>query len=217
MARDHDGYFIVIEGIDGAGTTTQCERYAAHLRGKRRQVHVTHEPSDGPIGSLLRLGLGGRVALGASNQAQVMALMFAADRLDHVSHQVTPFLRDGAVVISDRYDLSSIAYQSATAPQAIASSGDFEAWVRTLNKYAPRPDATVVLDVAPEEADRRRRARLGALELYEETELQKKLSELYAEAERLVPGDTIVRVDGNADADTVARAIAAALAPIVEP
>ncbi|HHH30938.1 MAG TPA: dTMP kinase [Polyangiaceae bacterium] len=213
MARDHDGRFIVFEGIDGAGTTTQSERYAAFLRGERRVVHVTHQPSDGPIGSMLRLGLGGRLQLGASNQAQCMALLFAADRLDHVAHQIEPHLRDGAVVICDRYDLSSIAYQTATARTEDREA--FEIWVRELNRYAPRPDATVVLDVTPEEAERRRQERLGALELYEETALQRELAALYARAESLVPGDHVIRVDGNRPLDEVTEAVQRALADVV--
>ena len=176
-------------------------------------VHVTHQPSDGPVGSLLRLGLGGRLKLGASNQAQCMALLFAADRLDHVAHQIEPHLRDGAVVICDRYDLSSIAYQTATARDE--DSGAFEIWVREINRYAPRPDATVVLDVTPEEAERRRQERLGALELYEETELQRELAALYKRAETLVPGDRVFRVDGNRPLEEVSKAVQEALAGVV--
>jgi dTMP kinase len=213
MARDHDGRFIVFEGIDGAGTTTQSERYASHLRGERRVVHVTHQPSEGPVGQMLRLGLGGRLQLGASNQAQCMALLFAADRLDHVAHDIEPHLRDGAVVICDRYDLSSIAYQTATARGEDVAS--FEAWVRELNRYAPRPDATIVLEVTPEEAEHRRQERLGALELYEESKLQRQLAELYRQADRLVPGDRIIRIDGDKSADAVAEAVVTALAEIV--
>jgi dTMP kinase len=61
------GRFIVFEGIDGAGTTTQAQLYSQHLRGMRRQVHVTREPSSGPIGSQLRLALAGRTAFGSAN------------------------------------------------------------------------------------------------------------------------------------------------------
>jgi dTMP kinase len=213
MSREHEGKFIVFEGIDGAGTTTQSERYAAFLRRDRRVVHVTREPSDGPVGTLLRLGLAGRLQLGASNQAQCMALLFAADRLDHVAHEIEPHLRDGAVVISDRYDLSSIAYQTATTREE--DTAGFESWVRSLNRYAPRPDATIVLEVSPEEAERRRQERLGALELYEESELQRQLVQLYARAESLVPGDRIIRIDGNQSLDAVTEAVQQALADIV--
>lgn len=213
MSREHEGKFIVFEGIDGAGTTTQSERYAAFLGRQRRVVHVTHQPSDGPVGSLLRLGLAGRLKLGASNQAQCMALLFAADRLDHVAHEIEPHLRDGAAVICDRYDLSSIAYQTATVRGEDTSA--FETWVREINRYAPRPDATIVLDVSPEEAERRRQERLGALDLYEETELQRQLAELYARAETLVPGDRVIRVDGNQPLDAVSDAVRAALAEVI--
>ncbi len=213
MPHGHDGVFIVFEGIDGAGTTTQCTRYAAHLHAAKRVVHVTREPSDGPVGSLLRLGLSGRVKLGASNQAQTMALLFAADRLDHVAHEIEPYLREGAVVLSDRYDMSSIAYQTATA--RVDDLAAFEDWVRGLNRYAVRPSATVVIDVDPQEAERRRQERSGALELYEESQLQRRLAELYAEPQRLTPADRIVRVDGNRPAEQVAEAIRKALTEIV--
>ncbi|MEZ4441463.1 MAG: dTMP kinase [Polyangiaceae bacterium] len=213
MARHHDGRFIVFEGIDGAGTTTQSHRYAAYLRERRRPVHVTHEPSEGPVGLMLRLGLNSRLKLGASNQAQCMALLFAADRLDHVAHEIEPHLRDGTVVICDRYDMSSIAYQTATSRDDDKEA--FEAWVRALNRFAPRPDATIVLDVSPEEADRRRRARLEAQELYEDLDLQAQLAALYRDAEALVPGDRVIRIDGDQSADAVAADVQAALAEII--
>jgi dTMP kinase len=215
MARKYDGVFIVLEGIDGSGTTTHAALYAAWLRERRRVVHVTREPSDGPIGSLLRLGLIGRLRLGAGNQAQTMALLFAADRLDHFAHEIGPHLRDSSVVLCDRYDLSSIAYQTASADEQLQTEG-IEAWVRSLNRFAPRPDATVVLDVAPEEAERRRRGRQYALELYEHSELQARLAERYLTAETLVPGDRVLHVDGNGSVDETAAGIRAALGPIVE-
>lgn len=214
MTDNPDGCFIVFEGIDGAGTSTQSARYASYLRNKRRRVHVTREPSDGPIGTQLRLALSGRVHLGAAHQPHCMALMFAADRFDHIDHEIQPHLRDGAVVICDRYDLSSIAYQTATARDEIRDT--FEAWVRTLNRDAVRPTATVVLEVDADEAERRRRDRSGALDLYEETALQEKLAALYRDAERLLPDDRVIRIDGNMSADEVERAIREALAPIVE-
>ena len=210
-----DGVFVVLEGIDGAGSTTQCARYGSHLRGERRLVHITREPSTGPVGSLLRLILTRRIALPADKQAEAMALLFAADRLDHVASEIEPYLRDGYVVISDRYDLSSLAYQSITA-----AAGDAAAsveWIRALNRHARRPDVTVVLDVSPDVAEQRRRARGGAAEIFEETELQRRLAEAYRHAEAFVPGDRLIHVNGDGDEDAVAAAVAAALAPIVSP
>ena len=209
------GKLIVFEGIDGAGTTTQAERYAEHVRQQRRLIHVTRQPSDGPIGSMLRLALSGRLQLGASNQAQTMALLFAADRLDHLAHEIEPLLRDGYVVVCDRYDLSSLAYQTATAPAAALESFDFAAWVRSLNRFALRPDATLVIDVSSAEAEKRRRARLAATELYERVELQETLAGLYARAEELVPHDLVLHVDGEAPVDDVFAAVCAQLADVI--
>ncbi|WP_437578427.1 dTMP kinase [Sorangium sp. So ce887] len=209
------GVFIVFEGIDGAGTSTQAERYAAHLRAARRLVHVTREPSAGPVGALLRQVLTRRISLPSARQAEVMALLFSADRLDHLGAEVEPLLRDGYIVISDRYDLSSLAYQSTTA----ADGGDPEEileWIRTLNRHARRPDATVVIDVAPEIAEKRRRGRGGAEELFERTELQARLAEAYRRAEELVPGDRVIHIDGGGPVEEVSRAITAALGPFVE-
>ncbi len=221
------GVFIVFEGIDGSGTTTQAERYAAHLRAKRRLVHVTREPSGGPIGALLRQVLTHRMALPASNQAQVMALLFAADRLDHIAAEIMPLLEDGYVVISDRYDLSSLAYQVTAAlddpdatdpvdPTAAPLPRPMLRWVRELNRFARRPDLTLVLDVSPEIAEQRRRGRGGAHELYDDLELQARLSHAYRRAEELVPGDRLVHVSGDGDPDAIAREIAALLDPIVD-
>lgn len=210
------GVFVAFEGIDGAGTSTQAERYAAHLRAARRLVHVTREPSSGPVGALLRLMLTHRVSLPGARQAEVMALLFAADRLDHLGAEVEPLLQDGYVVISDRYDLSSLAYQSATAADDGRERGQILAWIRELNRHARRPDVTVVLDVAPEIAEQRRRGRGGAEELFEQAELQARLAEAYRRAEELVPGDRIIHVDGGGEVEEVSRAIIAALAPFVE-
>ena len=210
---DNDGVFVVLEGVDGAGTTTQAERWAAHLRAQRRLVHVTREPSAGPVGSQIRLMLTHRVALPTTHQAEVMALLFAADRLDHVASDIEPHLRDGYVVISDRYDMSSLAYQTITAGERDPAA--VTAWIRELNRFARRPDVTVVLDVSPMVAAACRRARGGVAELFDDADLQTRLAAAYRRGEELVPGDRVLHIDGDADPDTVARNIAEALAPFI--
>jgi len=122
-----------------------------------------------------------------------MALLFAADRLDHLEAEILPNLRDGVTVISDRYDLSSLAYQSQTSSDAES----VVSWVRELNRYARRPDLTLVLDVGADVAARRRESRAANTELYEEDELQRHLATAYRDAERFVPGDKLVHIDGN--------------------
>jgi dTMP kinase len=213
VAEASGGVFVVLEGIDGSGTTTQAERWSAHLRGRGQVVHLTREPSGGPIGAQIRLVLTQRIALPATHQAEVMALLFAADRLDHVASEIEPHLRDGHVVLSDRYDLSSLAYQSITAGERDPAL--VLGWIRELNRFARRPDVTVVLDVSPGVAAARRRARGGAAELFDDADLQARLAAAYLRAEALVPGDRVIHVDGDRDADAVARSVIDALEPFV--
>jgi dTMP kinase len=168
------------------------------------------------MGSLLRLVITQRVSLPATHRDAAMALLFAADRLDHVETEINPHLRDGYVVISDRYDLSSVIYQSMSGADEGPEREAFAAWIRECNRYARRPDVTVVLDVSPEVAAQRRRNRGGASELFEEAELQAKLARAYLKAEEILPGDRIVHVDGDQDMETVAAAVLEVLAPFVK-
>jgi dTMP kinase len=191
------GKLIVLEGIDGAGTTTQQRFLDTALSYRGLDVEVTREPTFGPIGNLLRDVMGRRMrAFGA----EAMALLFAADRLDHLAREVEPALARGAVVICDRYDLSTLTYQAATHPDGEA----IVPWLRAINSRARRPDLTIVVDVAPEVAAERRAARGGPAELFEQTELQARLARLYARAELLSPGDRIVHVNGDRSEQEVA-------------
>lgn len=196
------GTFVVLEGIDGAGTTTQTERLAARLRGEGRAVRPTREPSDGPIGALIRQVLTGRV-VGASGRAPgwaTMALLFAADRMDHIESEIEPLLGAGSVVISDRYDHSSLAYQSVVSGRGGERAVD---WIRTLNVHALRPDLTIVLDLPADVAAARRAARGEPAQLYEQHEVQHALAAFYRDLEKHVTGDRIVHVDARAPIDEV--------------
>lgn len=210
----NDGLFVVFEGIDGAGTTTQAARYASYLRARRRLVHVTGEPSGGPMGSLLRLMLKQRVTLPSHHRESTMTLLFAADRIDHIESEISPHLRDGYVVISDRYELSSIIYQSIGIEDETERK-KFVSWIRECNRYAMQPDITVVIDVDPDVAEHRRRMRGGASDLFEEPELQSRLARAYLKAEDLVGAERLLHVDGNGDIDSVTAAVTTALAPYV--
>ncbi len=199
------GRFIVVEGIDGAGSTTHAKRLYKSLRADGHDVRLTCEPTTGPIGGMIRQVLQNRLMVPDAEGPRpfawsTMALLFAADRLDHLDSFVVPALRDGATVISDRYDLSSVAYQSVTAPGGIA----VVPWIRELNARALRPDLTLIVDVPPKVAAARRAKRGGSEELFESTEIQSRLCELYSHAEELVPGDKIVRISGEGEIDDVA-------------
>jgi dTMP kinase len=208
LERRFPGVFVVVEGIDGSGSTTHTKLLGKALRQRGLRVLETCEPSPGPIGSLIRQVLSRRLfvpdATGPRAFAwSTMALLFAADRMDHLDSTIVPALREGIVVVSDRYDLSSLAYQSVTAP-----TGDkVVPWIRELNAAALRPDITVVIDVAVEVAEERRRSRGGMEEIFESRELQARLCEVYRHAESLVPHDRVAHVTGEGAVSDVAAAI----------
>jgi dTMP kinase len=201
------GRFVVIEGIDGAGTTTQVARLAERLKkSSGRPVRTTREPSDGPVGTLVRQVLTGRIVLpgGRAPGWTTMALLFAADRMDHVESEIEPFLADGGIVLSDRYDASSLAYQSVSSGRGGEATID---WIRSINRYALRPDLTVVLDVPPDVGAARREARGEAAQLYEQNEVQRALAAFYKDLPRHMPSDRIVLVDATGSVEDVERRV----------
>ncbi|MEV7209759.1 MULTISPECIES: dTMP kinase [unclassified Streptomyces] len=144
-----NGFFIALEGGDGAGKSTQAEALAEWIRGKGHEVVLTREPGATPVGKRLRSILLDVSSAGLSHRAE--ALLYAADRAEHVDTVVRPALERGAVVVSDRYIDSSVAYQGAgrdLSPTEIAR----------INRWATNglvPHLTVLLDVAPEAARER--------------------------------------------------------------
>jgi dTMP kinase len=206
--RRFPGVFIVVEGIDGSGSTTHTKLLGKALRQRGLGVVETCEPSAGPIGALIRQVLQRRLFVADATGPRAfawstMALLFAADRMDHLDSTIVPALREGKIVLSDRYDLSSLAYQSVTAP----SGEKVVPWIRELNAAALRPDLTVVIDVPVEVAEERRRSRGGVEEMFESRDLQTRLCAVYRDAEVLVPSDRVVHVTGVGAVSDVAASI----------
>ncbi|MFD7404225.1 dTMP kinase [Streptomyces sp. NPDC059866] len=149
QAPTPSGFFIALEGGDGAGKSTQAEALAEWIRAKGHEVVLTREPGATPVGKRLRSILLDVSSAGLSHRAE--ALLYAADRAEHVDTVVRPALERGAVVISDRYIDSSVAYQGAgrdLSPTEIAR----------INRWATHglvPHLTVLLDVSPEAARER--------------------------------------------------------------
>jgi dTMP kinase len=196
------GWLVVLEGIDGAGTTTQAAQLADRLRSMRVPVRATREPSDGPFGTLARQVLSGRIVVpgGRSPGWVTMALLFAADRMDHVESEIAPFVASGGVVVSDRYDASSLAYQS------VSSGGDSKealSWIRSLNQYVRRPELTIVLDLPPGVAAERRVRRGDAAQLYDQSEMQRELAAFYKTLAKHMPNDRIAVVDADGTIERV--------------
>lgn len=191
------GRLIVIEGLDGAGTTTQVARLVAHLEAQGQRAHATREPSDGPIGRMIREMLtGGHAIPGQAIRQSTFGLLFAADRLDHLQREVEPKLDAGVTVVSDRWYHSSLAYQGTGADRD---------WIAQLNARARRPDVTVFLKVRPEIAAQRRIAAGRAQELFETLHMQQEVDAGYKAtiAELRAGGERIEIVDGELPQDAV--------------
>ena len=221
MKRTRSGRFLVLEGLDGAGTTTQADRLASWLRARGRRALVTAEPSRGPVGVLIRQVLAGRVGGGAGGafDPASLALLFAADRRDHLASEVEPLLARGFDVVSDRFTLSSLAYQAValSGRRSLGSRRSPMGWVQELNRLARAPDVTIFLQVSPEAALARRRAASAGRDLFEVPAFQRRVARAYAEALRLVraAGERVVVVDGGGSVEAVAAAVSRAAAALI--
>lgn len=158
-----NGLFVTFEGGDGAGKTTQAELLAGWCSALGREVVRTREPGGTPLGvELRRILLHGGDEIGAVD-ARAEALLYAADRAQHVASVVRPALARGAAVVQDRYIDSSLAYQGAGRVLDVAE-------VRGISEWATQglwPHLTVLLDIEPEAAADRREARGGGTDRLE--------------------------------------------------
>lgn len=150
-----EAILIVIEGLDGAGLSTQAALLAQYLRGRNKKVLLTKEPTSSPIGTLIKS------ALRRNQNVSLFALqlLFAADRAEHLENEIEPALKKDTIVISDRYILSSLAFGSV--------DNDVE-FLKQINSRFREPDLTVIIDTPPKVClERINRAR-DNIELFEE-------------------------------------------------
>ena len=193
-----NGSFIVFEGIDGSGKTTQIRHLMDRLKTLDLKCYETKEPTDGPIGSLIRQYLTGQL----QTDDRVMASLFAADRLDHLLNPtdgIVDKINKGIHVISDRYYLSSYAYHSVSLPIE---------WVIEANSVSAgilRPTCTIFIDIDPETALARIKKSRPRTELYEVLDRLTEVRENYLKAIALLKDtETIIIVDGTLDETTLA-------------
>jgi len=180
--------FIVFEGLDGAGLTTQSQLLKKRLEGLGYRVYLTKEPTDGIVGSIIRAYLRREIFFDRS----ALPLLFATDRVIH-SKKIEKLLKSGVVVISDRYKLSSFAYQFEFGVE----------WIKTINKKAIDPDITFVLDVPPSVALERIKRSRFYLEAFENIETLEKVRENYLKLAREFPNTYVV--DANRRIEDVSR------------
>ncbi|MBM3231003.1 dTMP kinase [Candidatus Peregrinibacteria bacterium] len=181
------GTFIVLEGPDGSGTTRHSAMLTESLRARGMTVITTAEPTDSAIGKEIRTILSSETM----PSPDAVQLLFCADRANHVSTVIEPALRSGAVVVCDRYALSTIVYG--------AVMGLSKEWLKNVNDAFPKPDLTIIalppFDVCMERIQKR-----GHIDVFETENLQRRVYEEY----RMVEDPSTVFVDTSGTTEDVA-------------
>ena len=217
MSLTSKNKFIVFEGIDGCGKTTQIKRLTDHFRKEGVPCLLTKEPTNGPLGNLARRAVCGLwdtpedfTSARTSNLAdassfpgtplpyppkaaptpEALALLFAADRAEHIARTIRPALESGSHVFCDRFVYSNIAYQGMEI-----SVGNVLAYNEPFLIY---PDLTLFIDTPPEECTRRIIAAKRSLEVYDGTKIAHRIRAAYFEAFKLYGNRMpVVIIDGS--------------------
>ncbi len=198
---DKKGRFIVFEGIDGSGKSTQISLLKNKLISEGHSCFQTREPSDSPIGALIHQIMIGRI----NTDNKALAALFVADRLDHLlsgGDKLKEKIDGGTNVISDRYYFSSYAYHSVDM--------DMD-WVIAANSVCAdvlKPDCTVFIDISPELAMKRIAEGRSKTELFETKERLTSVRENYLESfDKLKDKETVVIIDGNKSPEEIAAEV----------
>lgn len=196
--------FIVFEGIDGAGTSTQIKRL---VNSEPEKYIATAEPTGGATGKFLRQMLAGDFKV----DEKTNAYLFAADRCEHIFGKggVKELCESGRIVVSDRYFFSSLAYQSVSCGLELPM---------LLNSPFPLPEYLFFFDINPEVSLARVNARNGKKEIYENLDAQKKIAALYEKVISMYESDAklreemkIIRIDASKTIDEVEEIISSSL------
>ncbi len=193
--------FIAFEGIDGSGKSTQLQLLGEKLQHEGHQVYATFEPSDRPIGKMIREILKG----GSGMDDRVIAGLFVADRLDHLlNHEngIVKKLEQGYTVLCDRYCFSSYAYQGTHM------SMDWVIKANSMSASILKPDLNIFIDVAPEVSMQRINKNRETIEIYETLENLRNVRAKFFEAfEKLNNDENIFIVKGERDKEVVTNEI----------
>lgn len=192
------GLFFAFEGIDGSGKSTQIKYLMEHLRSHGLKCYETCEPSEGPVGTMVRQILTGRMKA----DSRVISSLFAADRLDHLTNEVNGLCKEidrGITVVTDRYYFSNYAYNSVDMDMN---------WVMECNRLSAellRPTLNIFLDIPVDVALERISQNRLHTELYEKEERLLAVRKNYFKAFELTKEtERVAVIDANAEPEVVA-------------
>lgn len=195
------GRLVALEGLDGSGKSTQLPHVVAALAIDGRDVLTTREPTDGEWGRKIRV----MAQTGDLIPPDEELRWFMEDRQQHVQQVIAPALEAGTSVVTDRYFLSTVAYQGARGL-------DWREILRESEERFPLPDLVVLFEVTPEQGLARVRARAGTPEpAFERVDYLARVAEVFSALER----EYLVRVDGSGDESAVRRASEACIAELL--
>ena len=197
--------FIAVEGIDGSGKSTTIREIKRYLESKGEAVYLTAEPTTLATGKIVRNFLSetnGDTPL----IHEMLALAFAADRINHLREEIWPALRKKQTVVTDRYFFSSIAYQSLNV--------SYE-WVKGINRFATLPDVLVFIDVSIDKAVERLTKFRASTEIYEKRELLQQIDRNYREVIKEFEDNLkVIYLNGNLDIDKIYGDVEEKFAPL---
>lgn len=187
--RNYSGLFVAFEGLDGSGSVIQASLLAGVLKKEGYRVCLTKEPTNGLVGGMIRAHLAGQW----NTTSECLQLLFAADRADHLKHEIIPGLNNGKIVITDRYIFSSIAYGSVEIGNT--------KWLEKINEEFIFPDITFLIKVSPKICAMRLKKSRYDMELFREEQKLKKVWKIYEELAKKY--HNIYVIDGEQDEMTM--------------
>ena len=197
--------FIAVEGIDGSGKSTTIREIKRYLESKGEAVYLTAEPTTLATGKIVRNFLS-ETNSDTPLIHEMLALAFAADRINHLREEIWPALRKKQTVITDRYFFSSIAYQSLNV--------SYE-WVKGVNRFATLPDVLVFIDVSIDKAVERLTKFRTSTEIYEKRELLQQIDRTYREVIKEFEDNLkVIYLNGNLEIDKIYSDVEEKFAPL---
>ena len=197
--------FIAVEGIDGSGKSTTIREIKRYLESKGEAVYLTAEPTTLATGKIVRNFLS-ETNSDTPLIHEMLALAFAADRINHLREEIWPALRKKQTVITDRYFFSSVAYQSLNV--------SYE-WVKGINRFATLPDVLVFIDVSVDKAVERLTKFRTSTEIYEKRDLLQQIDRNYREVIKEFEDNLkVIYLNGNLDIDKIYSDVEEKFAPL---